>query len=162
MSSSCHHFAIISAIACRFSSDSSLSSSMGISSGPGAFLLFSFLMISLISSMVGMFVLYVSCSSYVISVASFCGSSCCVSSLLFVPVCLPHWFLLRCSAAFCARSFHCTLCPFLSLLWYGVGLYFVFSALIPSHLSLMSNSCVSVLSTSCFLSSFLLFSEVFV
>ena len=47
--------------------------------------------------------------------------------------------------------------PYLSLLWKGVGVYFFFSSLIPSHLSLRSKSFEIASSTPLFLSFFLLF-----
>ena len=44
-----------------------------------------------------------------------------------------------------------TIWPFSSFLLYGVGVYSFLSALIPAHLSLTSNSCLTVLSLWCFL-----------
>ena len=52
----------------------------------------------------------------------------------------PHCFSLRYFAASCALFLWCMCSPFWSLLWKGVGLYFLLSSLIPSHLSLRSRS----------------------
>ena len=64
-------------------------------------------------------------------VIMFCG---CASVLV------PHCRSLKYFAASCALSLCCMCCPCAFLLWNGVGLYFLLSSLIPSHLSLMSSS----------------------
>ena len=52
----------------------------------------------------------------------------------------PHCVSLRYVAACCALCSRCMCIPSLSLLWYGVGVYFLFRSLIPNHLSLVSRS----------------------
>jgi len=81
---------------------------------------------------------------------SFCS---CRASSLFVP----HCFSLRCFAASCALLLWLICSPSAFLLWKGVGLYFLFSSLIPIHLSLRSNSFDTDSIILCFLSSLLLF-----
>ena len=79
-----------------------------------------------------------------------CGS---IGSVLFVS--MPHCVSLKYFAACCALCLCCMCSPSLSLLWYGVGVYFLFKSFIPSHLSLMSRSLEIDSSTLLFLSSFL-------
>jgi hypothetical protein len=76
-----------------FSSVISFSSSVGISSGPGAFLLFIFFIAALISSMFGGFIEYPCPSCGTIGVSFSCGVSC---------VSLPHCVSLKYFAACCA------------------------------------------------------------
>ena len=111
MFSSFHHMLNIFCTSSRFSPFSSFSSSVGISSGPGAFLLFSFLMMHTISATVGASVLY-SCVFGSIICVGFCeGVS---SSVLLL---CPHCISLRYLAANCALLSRVICFPSLSLLW---------------------------------------------
>ena len=81
----------------------SLSSSVGMSSGPGAFLLFSFLIAFPISISVGWSVSYVSVFDGMIGVfIMFCVSA---------SVLVPHCCSLRYLAASCALCLCCICCP---------------------------------------------------
>ena len=77
----------------------------------------------------------------------------CNAASLFIPHCVS----LKCFAASCALCLCCICSPAAFLLWKGVGLYFLFSSLIPSHLSLRSRSFETESIILCFLSSLLLF-----
>ena len=81
----------------------------------------------------------------------FCDGISSVELLLF-----PHCVSLKYFAANCALLSCVICCPSLSLLWYGVGLYFLLNSLIPNHLSLMSRSFDTDSRILVFLSCFLL------
>ena len=82
-----------------------------------------------------------------------------ISSLDSFEVFVPHCFSLKCFAASCALV--CVVCVLLLhfLLWKGVGVYFLFRSLIPSHLSLISSSSDTDSIILPFLSSLLLFAN---
>ena len=125
----------------------SFRSSVGISSGPGAFLLFSFLIALIISTKDGYSVLY--SSSFSLMIGFWLNGE--LSSWI------PHCFSLKCFAASCALLLWWMCSPSWFLLWKGVGLYFLLGSLNPSHLSLRSRSLETDSIILCFLSSFLLF-----
>ena len=91
------------------------------------------------------------CSEFCSMIGVFITSCCAASAFV------PHCFSLKCFAASCALLLWCMCSPCAFLLWNGVGLYFLFSSLIPIHLSLRSSSLETDCIILCFLSSLLLF-----
>ena len=161
MSSFFHQWFSRSAIASQQSSSISLNSSIGISSGPGDFLLLYLLMVFQISSTVISPIMYcisVYLADYIFLVL-FIGGAIPASSPSFF-LFFPHCSLLKYSAAFCALCFRVMCSPSAVLLAYGFGWYSCLSCLIPIHLSLMSKSLSSVFMIMFVLFSLLLFLDL--